>query len=250
MLTAYGTIGLAAVGAAQTFVTRQAVRTTQEDVREARKARVDASAPRLTFIASGTSWPPHLIDSHDVTSRTDMNVKHRFVLPRDANTVVYVAGCLKVVNEGKTTAVVTIPMGAVVLGGPTDTEPARDYDAAQRLRTVQAFPLPPGEHVILWLRASRTAGEWAAVQGGLVGDQDPIVVTIYAEDTLADGVQDCTDLHIRAMPIVPSGQDDHAWVLNPLLPGQPSSPVQVTAAPTVRSYRSETQPRRHWWHNA
>ena len=68
-LTAYGTVGLGAVGLIQAWLTRRAISTTRDDVRETRRARVDASAPRLTFIATGISWPPHLVADHDVTAR-------------------------------------------------------------------------------------------------------------------------------------------------------------------------------------
>lgn len=246
-LTAYGTVGLGAVGLVQAWLTRRAISTTQDDVREARKARVDASAPRVTFIATGTSWPPHLVDDHDVTGRPDLDAGRRFVLPRDDNRVIYVSGCFDVVNEGATTAVVSIPVDALVLGGPSDSEPADRHDASQRLRTEQALPLRRGEHLNLWLRTARTAGQWAAVHGRPVSEQEPIVVSVYAQDTLAEGVQDRTDLHVRATPIVPSGRDDHAWVLNPHLPGQPSGAVQMAAAPTVRTYRAEPPPPKPWW---
>lgn len=245
-LTAYGTLALAAVGAAQTYVTRQAVRTTREDVRESRRARIDAGAPRVTFICRDTSWPPHLIDHHDITARTDMNREHRFVLPRDNEQVIYVAAAIDLINEGDATAFVTLPEDVTIIGAGGATEPSRDGDTAYSLREARSVTLGPKQRLNIWVRASRGAGDWAVV--GDLNGQDPLRRTITVEDTLADGVRDETTIELRAVPIVPSGRDDHGWVMNSLLPGQPgSTAVSAVAAPTVRTYRGEVVSRRKWW---
>ncbi|MDP9164507.1 MAG: hypothetical protein M3O32_00270 [Actinomycetota bacterium] len=250
-LTAYGTLALAAVGAVQTYVTRQAVRTTREDVRESRRARIDASAPRVTFVCRATSWPPHLVDYHDITARIDMNPEHRFVLPRDDEQVIYVAAAIDLTNESQATAIVTLPEDVAVIGPGGAIEPGRDGDTAFSLRDTQTVTLAPQQRLNIWVRASRRAGEWAALGVAAIEDREPLCRVITVEDTLADGVRDETTIELRAVPIVPSGRDDHAWVLNAMLPGHPvSTSVKAVAAPTVRIYRGETVPSRRWWQRA
>ena len=246
-LTAYGTLTLAAVGALQTYVTRQAVRTTREDVRESRRARVDASAPRVTFICRATSWPPHVIDYHDVTARTDMNGDHRFVLPRDHDQVIYVAAAIDLINESDATAFVTLPEDVTTIGGGGGIEPGRDGDTAYSLRQSTSVSLAPHQRLNLWVRASRGAGEWAALGSKDIREQEPLRRTITVEDTLADGVRDETTIELRAVPIIPSGLDDHAWVLSRTIAQPGASAVTAVAAPTIRIYRGESVPRRRRW---
>jgi len=243
-LVAAATLALAAVGAVQTWVTRQAVVATRKDVREARLARVDATAPRGTFLATDCSWPPHTPVSSDFTGRTDLTHETAYVLPRDAAMRVYVAGHFEMVNEGRATALVTLPEDVIVLprsypdGPPTD--PPCDLETSQQLRSVKVRTLRPGESVPLWVRGARPVGEWVGQGDGPVPSLPPLVKTLVVEDTFADGVVDRTELELRGHPLVPSGRDDGCWIMNPLLPGQPSAAaVILTVGLTQRVYRGD-----------
>lgn len=243
-LVAAATLALAAVGAVQTWVTRQAVVATRKDVREARLARVDATAPRVTFLATGYSWPPHIPVASDVTGRMPLNHDTSFVLPKDAATNVYVAGHFEMVNEGRATALVTLPEDVIVVQRQPavgqQPDPPRDQQTSEQLRTVRVHTLRPGESVPIWVRAARPFAGWVGQEDGQVPSLPPLVKTVIVEDTFADGVVDRTELQLRGHPLVPSGRDDGHWVMNPLLTGQPSAAaVILTVGLTQRIYRGE-----------
>lgn len=244
-LVAGGTLALAAVGAGQTWVTRQAVVATRKDVREARLARIDATAPRVTFLATEHSWPPHIPVANDMTGRMPLNHDTSYVLPRDAATNVYVAGYFEMVNEGRTTALVTLPEDVIVVQQqPADgqqPDPPRDQQTSEQLRTVKVHTLRPGESVPIWVRAARPLAGWVGQGDGPVASLPPLVKTVTVEDTFGDGVVDRTELQLRGQPLVPSGKDDGHWVMNPLLPGQPSAvPVILRVGLTRRLYRGDS----------
>lgn len=244
VLLVVGTFLLAAVGTTQAWLTRQAVVATRKDVREARLARIDAIAPRVTFLATEYSWPPHIRVANDVTGRMPLNHDTSYLLPRDAAMDVYVAGHFEMVNEGRTTALVTLPEDVIVLLGvfpdrpPTD--PPRDQQTSEQLRTVKVHTLRPGESVPIWVRAARPLAGWVGQGDGPVASLPPLVKTVIVEDTFADGVVDRTELQLRSHVLVRSGRDDGHWVMNRLLSGQPSAPaVILSVGLTQRLYRGD-----------
>lgn len=242
-LTAWGTLALAGVASLQALVTRQAVTATRVDVAETRRARVDATAPRVTFVSVATSWPPHIPDASDVTGRVGLTPTHQYVLPRDGDIEIFTAGTFSMTNEGTSTALVTLPPGSMLVGTPDD--PPRDLPTAQALARDDVVVLGPGQRGLIWVRTRRTVHDWAVLSAKPLASQTPATVRVIVTDTFDDGVTDVTDLGFQAHALSSSGLNDHAWRMNPLLAGQPDAPVLGIASTTRRSYRGEPVTR-HW----
>lgn len=240
-VTAWGTLSLALVALYQAQVTRRALAVTREDVREAGRARVDAIAPRVTITVEQANWPPHWPEPSNVLARPAVTPEHRYVLPRDASKMLYVAGVIVLRNDGNSTAVCTLPVNCCDLEGAPYYEPPQESYWTERLRSVEPLVLESRHTARLWFRVGTTVEDW--IERRTLGfDQEPLRFTLENADTFADGIVDTTELEVRALLLVHSGQDDEQWKLTTVLPTSGGTPaVRITVAPTRRHYRFEAR---------
>jgi len=232
--------------------TRRAVNLTRADVTESRKTRIDATAPLVAFLATThVERYPHLPVESDWTARDFVNRDVRWG-GDTAPHVLYVSGTFLLINEGKATAVLTLPSGVTwtrsrsSFDEQTETEftpEQRDYDTAFELLRATTMTLEPGQRGHLWVRAGQPVKTWMGAhaaaldqnpQGPQPWEADPISVTITATSTLADGVEDTTRLELRAFPLAPL--KDNLWTV------QRPTQVVLAACPTSRIYRGDAAP--------
>jgi hypothetical protein len=230
-VTAWATLGVAVVGVVQVVITRRAVAVTRDDVREASRARVDALAPRVAYFPVAGLWPPHMDVDYDVTARASLTEDTRLVMPRDEVLTVYLSGAVDLVNEGKSTALVTLPVNAAVVGPGGSVDLPADSGSWEQLRQERVIQVSPGERVRVWVRAGEPLPWWLSEAPA------PVTMVITAEDTFTEGVRDVTTVSLQAVPLVPSASRDGSWSLNQAMGGEASrTTVQVS---TTRHYRSE-----------
>ena len=165
------------------------------------------------------------------TLKEDLTPDRRFDLATEGDCLVYVAGRFVAANEGSVSARLTIPPGVLVRSSLTPTAPFT-------IGAKQAV-LRPGEELTLDVVASRPVADWAALAGNRdPANQEPLSCTILVQDNLADGVQDRTDLYIRALPFVQLDLD--TWGVDPLENGRfQRDVIQTGTSQTVRTYRGE-----------
>lgn len=246
-LTGPGTLALAVATACLGGVTRRVVQATERDIAETRKARVDDSAPLLTFLPTDAERYAHRQVDHDVNGRVFMNEPFTFGVDT-APSMMYVSATFLVINEGRSTAVLTLPPNVIVtearrLSAEATDEvvyrPPIDSGVTQALMSVTSYALEPAHRIHLWVRLGQDGGTWIADHQA-AGGADPqpdhvraLSVEVVSRSTLAEGVEDTTTLQVRAVPITQA--PDQLWsVRRPV-------PLTYEALPTVRAYRGDVQ---------
>ena len=225
-ITAWATVGLAAVTLILVFVTWRAVNTALGDVRESRRARVDASAPRLAFTALDVDRPPLRGDGISTLEKFDDISIHG-----NADTMVWIGGVIEVVNEGRSTAVLTVPIDAAA--GNQDEYRTGGLNSV--FTEVQGLAISPGKSRRFMIRSGRPLAEWAALYDRFGTDVESYpehVIKFVVTDLFADGVDDTTEVGIKGYPTKPLLPE--MWASSPALPD-----ARILVHPTVRQYRSD-----------
>jgi hypothetical protein len=217
-----GTLGLASVALWQANLTRKAVNSANQEVREATKARVDARAPTVTVevVASAAMTNAWMVE---------MERNQRYFLSQHRQMTVGLTGWFRIRSAGPTVANVWVPEGVLLLSSEHPIVSLNDL--AQYARPGPSMlPLPPGGDMLLVVDARRTIAEWADLLSR--GGKPTLTVPVVVEDTFSDGIRDETDLTLTGDPLVRGATDDE-WITNPGI-------VEVGVGRTVREYQRES----------
>lgn len=232
---AAGTVILAGIGLRQARLTRDALSVSERDVREATKARIDQSSPRVTFTAlmveqACQGWHQDVVNPPGpwrMTQHTGVKISLR--------------GWFFARNEGASTAVLDFDERIIAFpleGDIKETDPhnlirrtgftTRDRPPPQPSGRHQAA-LRPGQQCVLIALGSRTLAEWVEMSESST-TRPPIHLEVLADDTFEEGIRDTTKLALHGIPVRP-GDKEGEWVLN----SDPS--IQLEVVRTVRDYR-------------
>lgn len=238
-LTAWATVGLGAftvilagIALWQAILTRNALKAADRDTLEATRARIDQAAPRVTFVATmpmdnQTEWLVALQPDTD------------YQVPRDADGSVAVAGWFRSINEGKSTGIVQVPDGTLIVAEDDyfaltlpELRAAINPDLSRPPASV--FVLCPGENKYLLVEVRKSVGAWVegcnvffAADGRVEGTMRDHAVEVVVDDTFADGIRDTTRLVFHLEPLARSGKSWRSTTLRP----------ELRVERTVREYR-------------
>jgi hypothetical protein len=201
-ITAWGTVGLGVVTLLLAGGTLWAVWETRRDISETRRARIDASAPRIVILAHSSEAPPHLLVRNtpigrEIASDEDLRTSGDIDLA--------LACALLIRNEGVSTAILVMPLEAASTKMLESNEkpPHAFIDGtsedgwAQALTDIQQIPLRPGEQTVVWCRLLATVDDWLAAT-----PESPRAFRIHFEAADARGtVTDRIDVHITARAV-------------------------------------------------
>lgn len=119
-------------------------RASQQALREGQRTRIDASAPRVVVRTLTPRWPP-VEPALSAGGVHDLTVKHVFNVPGEAQQRVMVVCDFELVNEGKTTAFVSLPPDTVSVkeAGQDPEEYSTEWNTLAQHRSSRLV-LPPG----------------------------------------------------------------------------------------------------------
>jgi len=228
-----GTVALAGIGLYQARITRQALGAAERDTREATMARIDQSAPRVTFVAEEGA-------AHQAAWLFELPPKADFELPDHQQQTLAVSGWFLATNHGRSTALMVVPPGTLVFpkNRPIDSVAGlRDGNPGHRPDVVQVIALPPDESRRLFVEVRKPLAEWVdgcpafftlkGLEGGFRWHPAEVIV----DDTFAVGIHDTTRLLIGGEPIA---RFEHRWRSTAV-----ASVLQVER--TVRNYQRSSE---------
>jgi hypothetical protein len=216
---------IAAIGIWQAFLTTRALLAAKQDTRELTRARVDQRAPLVAFTAEASVAPTReWLIGFDPTDQ--------YLLPQHADLSMALMGFFRATNEGKSTAIVDVPEGVLMLPPDQPITGLNSFAASPRPTTHRQFALRPGESKMLLVEARHTFGEWAAISETDGATAPTIKITV--NDTFAQGVRDRTDLLLRGSPVMRDSEAD-IWRRDP-------TSTALVVERTVRTYWAERQP--------
>ena len=244
-ITAWATVALGAltavlagIGIYQARLTGRALRAADRDTREATKARIDQSAPRVVFVAEQES-------AHEGDWLVELQPDSHLMVPNQAGQAFALSGWFFLINDGKSTANVRVPDGVLLwTPGTQQVTSLRElherWGANPRPGEERVFTIGPGERQRLFAEFRRELRYWADGCPMSLDGTDQVVGTprwhsidIRVDDTFEDGISDKTKLSFQGEPFV--RLDEGRYRSNP-------SNSHLRVERTVRTYPSLPPP--------
>ncbi len=207
-ITGNATVGLAAattvlavVTAVGVCLTRRALNVANRDTQEAIKSRTDQRAPLVVVVelapaASVRTWHS---DKAEIVETSPGEVAGSGELS--------LMGWFRIVNQGRSTALVSVPDGVLVL--PRDAA-VQSLNAVKYQRPVAyRLSLEPGQSSVMLVQAFRSVEQWKEVASQEETRRSPITVTFKVGDTFSDGIRDTITLKFHGVPI---RRDGNVWM--------------------------------------
>lgn len=219
-------------------------------VQATRRSAVDANAPRLIIDALPPLWPPREQSGFEAGHYSPVRPGLRYDDPADFGRRLAVEARLRLANEGRSTALVTLPPGVIPLAGAdANPEPFSKEWLHWIHQQSQDVMIRPGDSLWVLALRNRPISEWAALADHYAEDlskaledvdaHDPpgVRFTITAADQYALGVRDTTVVDLVCLPVRRSTQSNSSVEVLPVIGNQPELPVAVSRVRrTLRDY--------------
>ena len=190
-------------------VARESVAIAEQARRESERTRLDMAAPRLSLRDARVDRPLIGVAS-DYTSRAAPWPQFVPDVAEEGGRRLYIRGWVKMLNEGRSAASVTVPAHVY------PNAPQSDFSASSVTVDLnpqaQALDLPPGGSIWLCLEAGRTLDEWTARDGT---DNVEVPFRLESRDGYSDGILDVVTVTIAARPLLPRKPGSSLHELNP-----------------------------------
>jgi hypothetical protein len=233
-------VGIVSIGASAVVAVAATVigrRTALRAVEESRRARVDAAAPRVVVRSVRPKWPP-VTSGPAAGTVTDLNYRHAFDLPGDAHSPIMVICHMELVNEGASSAFVTLPPGCIPVEN-READPAVGTAEWRALAERKPYPLvlAPGDRQLIRAGFGQTVAEWTTALAD-TPEGTRVSVSLVVRDQFSEGIGDDVTVSVSAKVLEQSPQNPNTW--HPVLPMGVEPPVTGHVEPTVRTYRRST----------
>jgi hypothetical protein len=216
----------------------------REATLEASRARADSTAPVVVALVEAPQWPAFLdsirtsmpgggdlplLAVESLRRARTVAEDERFVLPVDAQQLLWFRTSGTLTNEGATTARVRLDGEARFVAGRSEEGLAVRVPLGLGSGVTKISALRPGQTACFEWAAGLTLGQWAEASTSTEGGRGFLVVTVT--DSREHGVIDHIFVLMGGRPLQPVPQRDGQW----RLVGRES--MGLTVYPTRRTYR-------------